>query len=199
VQDALIGAAIGLVLIYLGTRIPFRILSWLVIGIGVLFVVVMSSFVCVVIWTRLRADVRPLLSRLRGHVRHDPQLGTLMRETKFRCWVATLTRGDRQVEIRIDGDDEPDPRLLAEARDLATRFDAIERRVEDYLAREADDATASDPELTAEIRALRVSGMVLRSSDRPGHAAIDLDGPDEVRYWYCDYTNGELTGLDYDT
>ena len=44
VRDALIGMAIGLLLIYAGTRISSSILSWLVIGVGVIFVAVMSGF-----------------------------------------------------------------------------------------------------------------------------------------------------------
>ncbi len=37
VRDALIGAAIGLLLIYAGTRISYWILRWLVIGVGLMF------------------------------------------------------------------------------------------------------------------------------------------------------------------
>ena len=47
VRDAVIGAAFGLLLIYLGTLIPYRILSWPTIGLGILFVVVMAVFMLV--------------------------------------------------------------------------------------------------------------------------------------------------------
>ena len=52
VRDALIGAAIGLLLIYAGTHISYWILSWSVIGVGLMFVGVMSAFVISVIWTK---------------------------------------------------------------------------------------------------------------------------------------------------
>jgi hypothetical protein len=45
VRDALIGAAIGLLLIYAGTHVSSWILRWLVIGVGLMFVAVMSAFV----------------------------------------------------------------------------------------------------------------------------------------------------------
>src|SRR4029434_3211359 len=71
VRDALIGAAIGLLLIYAGTRISYWILRWLVIGVGLMFVGAMSAFVISVIWTKVSPRAHMIMSRARGHV--DPK------------------------------------------------------------------------------------------------------------------------------
>jgi hypothetical protein len=197
VRDALIGAAFGLVLIYLGTLISYWFLRWLVIGIGALFVVVMSAFTLVVAWQAMSGHILPLVARARGHVRHDPQLGTLTRDVRAQCWAAAVTRGDRTVDFVIQGHDEPSPPLLAHARDLLARFATIEHQVDEYLALEAQDET-SDPELAEEIRALRISSVHLREPDRPGYVQLDFKGPDEDRFWTCEYENGTLEGLDFD-
>jgi hypothetical protein len=103
VRDALIGAAIGLLLIYAGTRISYWILRWLVIGVGLMFVGVMSAFVISVIWTKVSPRAHLIMSRARGHVRRDPQLGTLIRNVKAEAWEADFRVRDRTVEILIDG------------------------------------------------------------------------------------------------
>ncbi|HSF59333.1 MAG TPA: hypothetical protein VLD83_14770, partial [Candidatus Binatia bacterium] len=82
VRDALIGAAIGLLLIYAGAYISNWILRWLVIGVGVMFVGVMGGFVISVIWTKEAPRARRIMSRARGHVRQDPQLGRLIRNVE---------------------------------------------------------------------------------------------------------------------
>ena len=97
----------------------------------------------------------------------------------------------------IAGDDDPSRPLLAYAHDLLARFDAVERRAEEYLVHEA--AHETDPSMAAEILALDISSVHLCLPDRPGHARIDFEGPDEMRYWYCDYTKGELSHLGFDT
>ena len=86
---AFIGAAIGLLLIYSGTFIPYRILSWPVIGVGVLFVVVMTAYVLSVFWKNASPHARrpragrgfwALESRLAGYLdaeakdEDDPEL-----------------------------------------------------------------------------------------------------------------------------
>ncbi len=75
-RDAVIGAASGVLLIFLGTRIPFRLVSWPIIGVGVLFIVVMAAFMLVTLWKNMSPHVGRLLAIARGHVRQDPQLGT---------------------------------------------------------------------------------------------------------------------------
>ena len=106
VRDALIGAAIGLLLIYAGARISYWIPRWLVIGVGLLFVGVMSAFVISVIWTRLSSGAHMIMSRARGHVLRDPQLGTLIRNVEAAAWEGEFKVRDRMVEILIDGNEE---------------------------------------------------------------------------------------------
>jgi len=198
---ALIGAGFGLLLIFLGRRIPFRILGWPMVGVGVLFVVVMTGYALAILLKNVSGHLRPFVDRVRGHSRPDPQLGILTRDVKAHCWVAVVHAGEGRVEVVVDGDLEPDSTQLARARDLVADFGAIERRVSHYLVREAEAAAAEGSEDTSEIRALRIATIVLRSSNRPGRAVIDFSGPGEMRYWYCDYdyTTGQPSDLRFDT
>jgi hypothetical protein len=198
VRDAVIGAAFGVLLIYLGTLIPMRLARWPVLGCGILFVIVMVGFVLVTFWKHVSPHVRRQLDKALGHVRNDPQLGTLTRHVKGEYWQASLTSRDRSVDVIIDGEDEPNPALLARAREIVTKFDVLEARLDEYLASEAKAAAVEDPEFAAEIGALRVSTILLRSNDGPNRVMIDFEGPDEMRYWYCDYVDGELSGLTFD-
>jgi hypothetical protein len=196
VRDALIGAAIGLVLIYAGTLISFWILRWLVIGVGLVFVGVMSAFVISVIWTKVSPRAHLIMSRARGHVRRDPQLGKLIRNVKAEAWEGEFRVRDRTVEILIDGKEEPDAALVARARDLVTDFDNFERRLNDYLAETAKDWASEAPELAADISALRLSSIKLRSRES---VLVDFDGPDVDVYWSCEYADGKFSGLDFDS
>ena len=196
VRDALIGAAIGLLLIYAGARISYAILRWLVIGVGLLFVGVMSAFVISVIWTRVSPRAHLIMSRARGHVRRDPQLGTLIRDVKAEAWVSDFRVRDRMVEILIDGNEEPNPTLVARIRELVADFDTFERRLNDYLAQTAQEWAPETPELSADIRSLRLSSIKLRSRKR---ILVDFEGPDVDVYWSCEYADGEFSGLDFDS
>jgi hypothetical protein len=196
VRDALIGAAIGLVLIYAGTLISFWILRWLVIGVGLVFVGVMGAFVISVIWTKVSPRAHLIMSGTRGHVRRDPQLGKLIRNVKAEAWEGEFRVRDRTVEILIDGKEEPDAALVARARDLVADFDNFERRLNDYLAETAKDWASEAPELAADISALRLSSIKLRSRES---VLVDFDGPDVDVYWSCEYADGKFSGLDFDS
>jgi hypothetical protein len=196
IRDALIGAAIGLLLIYGGARISYAILRWLVIAVGLLFVGVMSAFVISVIWTRLSPGAHMIMSRARGHVLRDPQLGTLVRNVEAEAWKGEFKVRDRMVEILIDGNEEPNPTLVARVRELVADFDTFERRLNDYLAQTAQEWAPEAPELSADIRSLRLSAINLRSRKR---IVVDLDGPDPDVYWSCEYADGEFSGLDFDS
>ena len=198
IRDALIGAAIGVLLIYAGSFIGNWALKWVVVGLGWIFVAVMTAFVVSVIWENVSGHVWAASSRLRGDVRKDPQLGRLERDRRSRSWEATLERDDRTVKIVIEGVGEPHAELVAAARDLVARFEDLERKVDVYVAEEAESAAADDPEMAAEIRALRISSVKLYWPDQPGRVQIDFDGPDEDRYWSCEYVDGAFGALDYD-
>ncbi len=130
VSDALIGAVIGLVLIYVGTRISYWIFRWLVIGIGLLFVGVMSAFVISVAWEKGSPTGRRILSGARGHVRKDPQLGTLIRDVKAEAWVVDVRVGGRTVEFLIDGEKEPNPECVTRAERAGSGFQDLRATVE---------------------------------------------------------------------
>ena len=196
VRDALIGAAIGLLLIYAGARISYAILRWLVIGVGLLFVGVMSAFVISEIWTNVSPRAHRIMSRARGHVRRDPLLGTLIRNVKAGAWEGGFRVRDRMVEILIDGNAEPNPTLVARARELVADFDTFERRLNEYLAQTAQEWESDSPELSADIRSLRLSSIKLRSRKR---ILVDFAGPDVDVYWSCEYADGEFSGLDFDS
>jgi hypothetical protein len=193
VRDAAIGLAIGLVLLYLGTRLSSRLLSWPLIGLGVLFVLVMTGYIIAVAWPRISPPARKLVSRARGHVRTVPQLGTLIRSLETQAWEGSFTSEGRTIEFLIRGNDEPPPALVTRAREVVAEFPALERRLADYLQREA--AAEEDPETAAEIRALRIETLFFESPDRPEEVDIHLDGPDEIHYWTCKYDGGELKDL----
>jgi hypothetical protein len=197
IRDALIGLGIGVLLVFFGMRVPYRFVSWLIIGLGVLFVVVMSGFVAVSAFERASPGIQRLVARARGHVRQDPQLGTLTRNIKAECWEGAFAAGDRRIELLINGHDEPDPGLVARAREFVADFETVQRRVDEYLASEAK--RESDPELAAQIAGLRVSALRFLSGKRPGRIEIDFEGPDVDMFWSCTYANGKARGLWFDS
>jgi hypothetical protein len=196
VRDALIGAAIGLLLIYAGSLISNWILRWLVVGAGLMFVGVMSAFVISVIWTEASPRVHRVMSRARGHVRQDPQLGRLVRNVEAEAWEAEFRARQRTVAILIDGKEEPNPALVARARELVADFENFERRLNDYLAQTAKDWASEAPDYAADIGALRLSSIKLRSRQP---VLVDFDGPDLDVYWSCEYADGKFSGLDFDS
>jgi hypothetical protein len=197
VRDALIGLGIGLLLVYVATWVPYRVVSWSIIGLGVLFIVVMSGFIIVSAWDKASPGIRRVTAKARGHVRQDPRLGTLTRDVKAECWEGEFAVGDRRIELLIDGHDEPEPKLIARARELVADFETVQRRVTDYLAREAK--RESDPELAAQIAALRVSALKFLSGKRGGRVDIEFKGPDEDLYWSCTYAEGKPRDLWFDS
>lgn len=196
IRDGLIGAAIGLLLMYGGTFISNWILRRLVVGVGLIFVVVMTGFVISVAWTKASPRVYRIMSRARGHVRSDPQLGMLVRNVEAEAWEGEFKLRDHTVEILIDGKGEPDPALVARARELLADLANFEQRLNDYLEQTAQEWTAETPELAADIRALRLAAIKLRSRQS---ILVDFHGPDEDVYWSCEYADGKFSGLEYDS
>jgi hypothetical protein len=81
--------------------------------------------------------------------------------------------------------------------ELTARPSDGEPRVRDAVIAKAE--AVENPDLAAEIGALRISAILLRSVDRPNHAVIDFEGADEMRYWSCEFVDGEPSGLRFDT
>ena len=194
--DALIGTAIGLLLIYGGSFVPYWVLRWAVMAVGVVFVLVMIPFAGFFLWQRAAPSLVPKLRRAVGHVRHDPHLGRLTRDVGTRSWSAVIQRGDRQVEFIIGGTDEPSPPLVASARALLADFDAFERRVAEFVAGEVP-LYADALELQADVEALRIREVQWRIEE-PDKATIVFDGLDDDVYWSCLFERGELSDLEYD-
>jgi hypothetical protein len=194
VRDALIGLAIGVGLLYPGTWFSSWWLRWPTIAIGVLFVLVMTGYIVAASWERISDPAKRMASRVRGHVRTDPQLGTLFRNVEAEAWEGAFPSAHGPIELLIHGKDEPAPALVARARGVVAEFPALERRVDDYLARGA----AEDVELASEIAALRISSLHFYWPERPDEIEIVFEmGPDE-KYWTCIYADGELKDLMFD-
>ncbi len=194
VRDALIGLALGLGLLYLGTWFSSWWLRWPTIGLGVLFVLVMTAYIVAASWERISGPAKRVVSRVRGHVRTDPQLGTLFRDVKSESWEGAFASANGTIELLISGQDEPEPALVARAREVVAEFPALQRRVDEYLT----GAAAEDAELAAEISALRVSSLHFYWPERPDEVEIEFEmGPDE-KYWTCIYAGGELKDLNFD-
>lgn len=193
VRDAGIGLAIGVGLLYLGTRLSSQFLSWLVIGLGVLFVLVMGAYIIAAFWPRISPPARKVAARARGRSRTVPGLGELVHSRETEAWEGSFTSQGRTIEILIRGDDEPPPALVKRAREVVAEFPALERRMTEYLEREA--GAEEETETAAEIRALRIHTLFFESPDRPDDVDIHLDGPDEIHYWTCKYVDRELKDL----
>ena len=194
VRDALIGLAIGLALLYLGTRFSAWWLRWPTIGLGVLFVLVMTAYIVAAGWGRVSEPAKRAVSRVRGHVRTDPQLGTLYRHVKNEVWEGAFAAANGTIELAIYGKDEPEPVLVTRAREVVAEFPALERRVADYLA----GVAAEGDEQAAEIAALRISDLHFYWPERPDEVEIVFEMGPEEKYWTCIYARGELKDLDFD-
>jgi hypothetical protein len=196
-RDAFIGLAIGLALFFFGIWLSPGLLRWAFIGLGVLFVLVMSAYLISLAWPNVAPPAQKLVRRARGHTRTFPDLGTLFRDVKLRAWEGAFTSSGRTIEFLIRGDKEPPPALVARAREVLAEWPALERRISEYLEREAVDE--SDPEIASEIRALRVATLFFDKPDLPDEVMIHFDGPDEIHYWTCQYAGGELKDLGFDS
>jgi hypothetical protein len=194
IRDALIGLAIGLGLLYLGTRFSSWWLRWPILGLGILFVLVMTAYTFAASWESLADPATRVWRRLRGHVRTDPQLGTLFRNVKAEAWEGAFASGNKTIELLINGKDEPTPALVASAREVVADFPALERRVDEYLASEA----AVDTELASEIASLRISELHFRMPERPDEVEVVFEMGPEEKYWTCIYAGGEAKDLDFD-
>ena len=97
--------------------------------VGLIFVGVMCAFMISLMWAKVSPRAHRIMSRARGHVRRDPQLSRLIRNVEAEAWEAEFKVRDRTVEILIDGKEEPNPALVARARELVADFDNFERRL----------------------------------------------------------------------
>ena len=73
-------------------------------------------------------------------------------------WETTITLGGRPVRIGVGGGREPDPTLLARAREIVRDFESLERRLAAFLAQEAREHSYLQA-WSEEIAALRVEAV----------------------------------------
>jgi hypothetical protein len=144
-----------------------------------------------------------LLGRFRGSPKEplrevvDPILGPCVPDQAERWWRASAEVGSRKIAFTLGGDSEPDPALLAHARQIVGDLDAFERRVAEFLKGVA--AGFKDADARAEVEGLRIDDVCLFWPDRPNDGMIYFAGPSEERVWRCDYVDGRCQRLGCDT
>jgi hypothetical protein len=198
VRDALIGLAIGVLIIYGGSHFDSSVLWWLSVGIGVVWVLVMAAYIVEVWVTTYGPKLAPRVRKLRGHIVTDPVLGLMQRDVRARGWIATPIREDDSIEFQIEGDEKPDERLLERAREVAASFGAVRDQVAAFLTEQAGIEAADDAAVASEIQALQIRRLLFLSVNHPRTFLIDFDVTDEERFWECEYTDGRPDALDYD-
>lgn len=129
----------------------------------------------------------------------DAQLGPLVLNDGGAdgCWVAHATADELPVRFEIGGRFEPDPALMARARDILVSFDRFAAVVAAFLAEEAS-RKEWEP-FAAEIRALKIQDICLFWPRRPDDGMIFFDGPNECRCWRCDLVGRVPAGLSFDS
>jgi hypothetical protein len=124
-----------------------------------------------------------------------PCLGSVRFDEGEDSWVAQLAVEGHSVRFVIGGDREPDTQLLAKAESIVGSLDRFLADVGHFLEREA----ASRPRDSREIAQLRVADICLFWPDRPNDGMIFFSGPDAARVWRCDYLDGTLSSLGFDS
>ena len=97
--------------------------------------------------------------------------------------MAIVHLAPHPFRILIGGDDRPDERLLAHARDIFTAPEKLVGQVNDLLRTQAQDLL----DWTDEIGGLHLDDVALLWPDEPDGGILYLDGPDtDERRWQCD-------------
>lgn len=111
-------------------------------------------------------------------------------------WVATVRVTAHPFRILIGGDDRPDERLLAHARDIYTAPEKLVGQVNDLLRKEAHDF----PDWREEMSGLYMADVALLWPDDPDGGIIYLDAPERTeRRWQCDLVDRQaVEPLSYD-
>ena len=197
-RDALIGLAIGVLIIYGGSHFDSSVLWWLSVGIGVVWVLVMAAYLVEVWVTTYGPKLAPRVKKLRGHTVTDPVLGVMQRDVRARSWIATPIPGDENIEFQVEGDETPDERLLERAREVAVGFVAVRAQVAAFLAEQGRIEAAEDTDFASEIQGLQIRRLLFLTMHHPRTFLIHFELTDEERFWQCEYTDGRPDDLDYD-
>jgi hypothetical protein len=125
----------------------------------------------------------------------DPHLGLLRLNEDCDSWEAKIELADRKITFRIGGETEPDLGLISRARQIVESQNEFTQMVENYLERRATEL----PGAADEIRQLKIEDICLLSPKWPNSAMIFFKGPSEYRLWHCDYVDGRIFGLAFDS
>jgi hypothetical protein len=143
---------------------------------------------------RKQTPAPPLLPPPPPH--HDEVLGTIEWNAEDDGWVAIVDASPRPFRILIGGDERPDERLLAHARDIFTAPERLIAQLNDLVKKEAIEF----PDWADEVSRLYIDRIALLWPDEPDGGIVYLAGPDTgERQWQCDLDDRKLTGsLSYD-
>ena len=125
----------------------------------------------------------------------DPVLGELNYSES--SWECRLNAAVGPIVLRIGGRYEPDPQLIATARDTAHRIEQIYSDAKAYLKTESEQPHWTP--FADEINSLRIQDISYWWPKKPKSGMIFFEGPDECRLWHCDIDDGRLFGLVFDS
>ncbi len=128
----------------------------------------------------------------------DPVLGELSLSNDAESWECQVSVDGKTVGFKLGGQDQPDARLIAHARELAQSLPEFERKVSEFLANEARADKHLAP-FANEVRDLTLEDICLFWPDRPDDGMLFFLGTDDFRVWRCDYVGRKLQGLGFDS
>jgi hypothetical protein len=112
-------------------------------------------------------------------------------------WVARATAQGRPVLFLIGGRYEPDPALIARARDIFGSLDRFVADVTAFLAAEAEQKHWTP--FADEIRALTIQDICLFWPSRPDEGMIFFAGTNPDLCWRCHLNGRTPVGLNFDS
>ena len=127
----------------------------------------------------------------------DPELGMLRWSEDTDNWVVSVSANDHAIGFQIGGEPEPDPALLAHARDITRALPEFVSLVSAFLAAEA--ARRSMATWADEIRLLEIEDVCLFWPERPDDGMIYFQDVDSGLVWRCDYIDRKPTSLGFDS
>lgn len=125
---------------------------------------------------------------------HDEILGDVTYNPKLKHWEVRIQSSVKIIDLVMAGDQAPDPKLIAHARDISKSISGFEKMLLDFLGIEAANSTDEGDE----IRALELEEIALHWPDRPEDGMIYFKGPDEIKMWRCDYVDRKPRNLGWD-
>ena len=126
----------------------------------------------------------------------DSVLGVLRWSDDAGAWVCRAVRFSGEVSFHVGGDREPDPLLIAHARDLAGAPEQLERLIAAALE---EAALAFHPKLASEIRALQLEWICLCWPERPNDGLLYMTDGHEGRVWHFAYIERRPECLGFDS